>query len=404
MNFLESIFVALRSLSQNKVRAFLTTLGVIIGVMSVILLVSLGEAAQTYIEKEFAGMGSNVIVISPGKQETTSDMFVITAGSFHKLTHENAKEVQRKARGIKAVSGNVFGAGQIRYGTRQRNSLVIGVMEDFDDIRQLRTQVGRFISAQDIEKNNRVCVIGKELRRELFGSKPALNETISINRRKHTIVGILEERGIMLGINLDDIAIIPLPSGQQMFNGGGDELFEILIAARSPQDVKPAIASIKEILIAAHDYVEDFTVTDQDSMMGSFSKIFDMLQFMLAGIAGISLLVGGIGIMNIMLVSVRERIKEVGIRKAVGAKKQDIGLQFLIEAVTLSVLGGMIGVLIGWLGTVAIKFIYPSLPVTLSMWSVTVAFTFSLSVGVFFGVYPALKAASVDPVEALRYE
>ena len=404
MNYFESIFVALRSLSQNKVRSFLTALGVIIGVMSVILLISLGEAAQAYIEKEFAGMGSNVIIISPGKQETTSDMFVITAGSFRKLTHENAKEIKRKARGVKGVSGNVFGAGQIRYGARQRNCLIVGVMEDFDEIRQLRTQVGRFIDAQDVEKNNRVCVIGRTLRRELFGSKPALNETISINRRKHTIVGILEERGMTLGINLDDLVIIPLPSGQQMFHAGNDELFEILISARTPEDIKPAIGSIKEILTAAHDYVEDFTITDQDGMIGSFSKIFDMLRFMLAGIAGISLLVGGIGIMNIMLVSVRERIKEVGIRKAVGAKKQDIGLQFLIEATTLSVCGGMIGVLIGWLGTIATKFIYPSLPVSLSMWSVTVAFTFSLCVGVFFGVYPALKAASVDPVEALRYE
>jgi putative ABC transport system permease protein len=238
----------------------------------------------------------------------------------------------------------------------------------------------------------------------LFGSKPALNESIYINRRKHTVVGILEERGITLGINLDDLVIIPLPSGQQMFHGGSDELFEITCSARSPDDIKPAVASIKEILTAAHDYTEDFTVTDQNGMLGSFSKIFEMLRFMLAGIAGISLLVGGIGIMNIMLVSVRERIKEVGIRKAVGAKKQDIGIQFLIEAMTLSVFGGMIGVFIGWCGAMSIRFIYPSLPVSLSMWSVTVAFTFSLCVGVFFGVYPALKAASVDPVEALRYE
>jgi putative ABC transport system permease protein len=161
---------------------------------------------------------------------------------------------------------------------------------------------------------------------------------------------------------------------------------------------------MKEILYAAHDYNEDFTIIDQDSMIGSFAKIFDMLRFMLAGVACISLFVGGIGIMNIMLVSVRERIREVGIRKAVGAKRKDIGLQFLIEAVTLSVCGGIAGILIAWVGTLAIGFIYPSLPVRLSMWSVLMAFFFSLSVGVFFGVYPALKASSVDPVEALRYE
>jgi len=247
-------------------------------------------------------------------------------------------------------------------------------------------------------------VIGTAIRKELFGNKPALNETISINRRKYTVIGILEEKGMALGINLDDIVLIPLPSGQQMFHGGEDQLFEILVSARTPEDIKLATRSIKEILTEAHDYTEDFTVTDQDGMIGSFSKIFDALRFMLVGIACISLLVGGIGIMNIMLVSVRERTQEVGIRKAVGAKKKDIGVQFLIEAVTLSLCGGMLGIAIGWLGAFIIRLIYPSLPVQLSAWSVITAFTFSLSVGVFFGVYPAMKAAGVDPVEALRYE
>jgi len=404
MSALECILTALRSLSQNKVRSFLTTLGVIIGVMSVILLISLGEAAQAYIQKEFAGMGSNVLIVSPGKQETTSDMIVVTGGSFRKLTYENAKEIKRKGIGVKGVSADVIGAGQIRYGSRQRNCLVIGVTEDFDEIRQLRTQIGRFIDAQDIDRNNRVVVIGTEVRKELFGNKQALYEKITINRRSHTVIGILEEKGMMLGVNLNDLVLIPLPSAQQMFNGGEDELMEILVSAKTEQDIKPATESIREILTAAHDYTEDFTVTDQDGMIDSFGKIFAALRFMLAGIACISLLVGGIGIMNIMLVSVRERTQEVGIRKAVGAKRKDIGTQFLIEAVTLSVFGGMMGVGISWIGTLIIGFLYPTLPVGLSMWSVAMAFSFSLTVGVFFGVYPAVKASGVDPVEALRYE
>jgi putative ABC transport system permease protein len=404
MNPTECILAALRSLSQNKVRSFLTTLGVIIGVMSVILLVALGEAAQAYIRKEFSGMGTNVLIVSPGKQETTSDMIVITGGSFRKLTYDNAKEIKRKAAGIKGVSGNVLGSGQIRYGTRQRNCLVIGVMADFDEIRQLNTQIGRFISDDDIDKNNRVVVIGTQLRKELFGTGPAMYEKITINRRSHTVVGILEEKGQMLGVNCDDLALIPLPSAQQMFNGGEDKLMEILVSARSEQEVKTATSSMKSILTAAHDYTEDFTITDQDGMIESFDKIFRALRFMLAGIACISLLVGGIGIMNIMLVSVRERTREVGIRKAVGAKRKDIGMQFLVEAVTLSILGGSLGIATGYVGTVVAEMIYPSVPVSLSLWSISMAFLFSLSVGVFFGVYPALKASGVDPVEALRYE
>jgi len=404
MSLFECILEALRSISQNKVRSFLTTLGVIIGVMSVILLVSLGEADQAYVENEFNGMGSNVIMVSPGKQETTSSMIVVNAGSFRKLTTENAREIKRKALGIKGVSGNVIGSAQVRYGNLERNCLMIGCEEDFDDIRQLRVDTGRFIDTQDIEKNNKVCVIGQQIKKDLFGSKPALHEKVAINRSKHTIIGILEQRGMALAINLDDIVIVLLPSGQQMFYGGEDTVFEIIAAARSPEDIKLATESVREILTAAHDYNEDFTVIDQDGMIGSFSKILDALRFMLAGIACISLLVGGIGIMNIMLVSVRERTREVGIRKAIGAKRSDIGLQFLIEAVTLSVCGGSMGIFIAWIGTLTLGFIYPSLPVRLSLWSVMTAFLFSLSVGVFFGVYPAVKASGVDPVEALRYE
>jgi putative ABC transport system permease protein len=203
---------------------------------------------------------------------------------------------------------------------------------------------------------------------------------------------------------MDDIVLVPLPSGQQLFHGGEDELFQILCSARSPEDIPMGMASIREILKAAHDYNEDFTVTDQASMLRTFAKIFDALKVMLAGIACISLLVGGIGIMNIMLVSVRERTREVGVRKAVGAKRKDIGLQFLIESITLSSMGGFVGILLGWAGAMTMTVIYPSLPIGLSAWSVALSFLFSLTVGVFFGVYPAFKASGVDPVEALRYE
>jgi len=403
MSLLESIFAAIRSIAQNKVRSFLTMLGVIIGVMSVILLISLGEGAQAYVEREFAGMGSNILLITPGKQET-SGMVPITAGSFRKLTYRDAKEIARKAHGVKKVAPNVLGAGYVSYGERRRSTTIVGVTPEFEEVRKVYTQIGRFISDRDVDNNNKVCLLGVKVKRELFGEGNALNARVSINWTKHTVVGILEEKGMTLGINMDDIVLVPLPSGQQLFHGGEDELFQILCSARSPEDIPMGMASIREILKAAHDYNEDFTVTDQASMLRTFAKIFDALKVMLAGIACISLLVGGIGIMNIMLVSVRERTREVGVRKAVGAKRKDIGLQFLIESITLSSLGGFVGILLGWAGAMTMSVIYPSLPLGLSAWSVALSFLFSLTVGVFFGVYPAFKASGVDPVEALRYE
>lgn len=401
MTFWELIRTAIIALNQNKMRAALTALGVIIGVMSVILLIALGESAQAYVEREFAIMGSNVIIITPGKQETTG-MFPISAGSYRKLTYEIARQIKRKVPGIIGVASNTLGLANIRYKNRQRNVLLIGTTPDFEKVRQLYTQIGRFLTEEDIERNSRVCIIGTTVKRELFGTHRALYEKISINGSKHTIVGILEERGMALGIDLGDIAIVPLPSAQRIFNV--EEVMEILVGARTQEDIPRATESARKIVRSAHDNEEDFTITNQDSMLSAFSRIFSMLRLMLVGIACISLLVGGIGIMNIMLVSVRERTREVGIRMAVGATRADIGLQFLVESVTLSVLGGMTGIFLGFIGSTVIHVLYPSLPISLSLWSVLTAFLFSSAVGVISGVYPALKAASVDPVEALRYE
>ena len=395
--------IALDSIAQNKVRSLLTMLGVIIGVASVILLISLGEAAQAYIQREFAGMGSNVLIVTPGKQET-SGMMPIIAGSFRKLTHENAKEIMRRGRGVRAVAPVVVGAGAIQYGDRRRNTMVVGSTESYEKVRDLHAQLGRFISEQDVEKNNKVCVIGVKVKKELFGTDNPLNKSININRAKHTIVGVLEPKGMMLGLNIDDLVFIPLRSGQLMFYGGEDRLFQIVVGAKSPDDIKVATESVRDILKQAHDYVEDFTVIDQTSILATFNQIFVAMRVMLAGIAGISLLVGGIGIMNIMLVSVRERTREVGVRKAVGATRHDIGMQFVIESITLSAIGGSMGIALGFIGTFVIRSIYPPLPVQTSSWAIMLAFFFSMAVGVFFGAYPAIKASGVDPVEALRYE
>lgn len=403
MNPLEYLYVAIDSLAQNKVRSMLTMLGVIIGVMSVILLISFGEAAQTYVEHEFAGMGSNILNITPGKQET-SGMIPIVAGSFRPLSYENAQELERKATGVSAVAPVVVGTGYVQYGDRRRNTTILGATPEFEQVRNLSAQIGRFITRQDIERNSKVCILGTTVKRELFGAKNALYERVSLNHSKHVVVGIMEEKGVTLGINIDDIVFVPVPSAQQLFHGGEDQLFQIIVQSRSPEDVEAARESIKAILTASHDYTEDFTIMDQTSMLSTLTNIFTALKVMLAGIASISLLVGGIGIMNIMLVSVRERTREVGIRKAVGATRKDVAVQFLVESMTLSAIGGLIGIALGFFGAAIIRLIFGDFPVYLSSWSVAMAFSFSVVVGVFFGVYPAYKASGVDPVDALRYE
>ncbi len=403
MNPFEYFRVAIDSVAQNKVRSLLTMLGVIIGVMSVILLVALGEGAQTFVETEFAGMGTNILMVTPGKQET-SGMMPIIAGSFRKLTYRNAKQIETRARGVKAVSPVVLGAGRVRFGERRRDTMIIGATPAFLEVRNLKIGQGRFITDQDIQKHRNVCVIGTTVKEEVFGEENAISKQVSINRRKHIVVGVMEPKGMMLGLNMDDLTIIPIVSGQLMFYGGEDALHQILVQASNPDEIEIAMESTREVLKEEHDYIEDFTITDQKSMMDTFGKIFLALKIMLAGIASISLLVGGIGIMNIMLVSVRERTREVGIRKAVGATRADVGFQFAIESITISAIGGVLGVLMAYICAFAIRFFFPQFPVYCAEWAIATAFLFSLSVGVFFGAYPAYKAASVDPVEALRYE
>jgi len=402
MNFIEIFKVALEAILSNKVRSGLTMLGVIIGVLAVILLVSIGEGAQVYITKELTGMGTNLLIITPGKTSTSGGFHPPSAGTVRKLTYDDSQALKRRAWLLSEAVPMVFGTGRIKYQNMGRDTMIIGTTPEFQSIRNLFVGIGSYVTQGDVDSKAKVVVLGTKVKEELFGQENALGKAVTLSDARYRVVGVMQKRGTSLGMDLDDIVFIPVTSGQELFDTDG--LFEIIASTLRTEDVDGAIAQIKEVLIKRHAHKEDFTVQSQGAMLQTMNTILNVLTAVLGGIAGISLLVGGIGIMNIMLVSVRERTREIGIRKAIGARNSDIMAQFLIEAITLSGVGGVIGIILGVGIALLIPLFVTVLPTSVSLWSIVMAFSFSMAVGVFFGVYPARKASLQDPITALRYE
>jgi len=401
MNFFEYARVALESLRANRLRSALTMLGVIIGVAAVILLVSLGEGTKKYVEEQFAGLGSNILIVTPGKIETKGGPPVIGAAK-HKLTLSDSYVLEKKGYLFGGVAPVVFGTAEVRSGSRSRNVPVLGVTPSFSHVRNLHVEIGSFVSESDVEAKRRICVLGRTVKRELFGNANALGQMVKVSGGRFRVVGIMQSKGVSLGIDLDDIVFVPVRSAQDIFDT--DALLEIILSVRNKNDIDSAKELARSILFKNHNRHEDFTITNQAAMLSSLYTILDTMTYVLGGIATISLLVGGIGIMNIMLVTVKERTNEIGIRKAVGARDRDILVQFLLESTALSSSGGIGGMLVGVLGAYGIRLLVPKLPVEVPSWAIVLAFTFSVFVGIFFGVYPARKAAALHPIEALRYE
>jgi putative ABC transport system permease protein len=402
MNFLETFRVAFEAIMSNKVRSGLTMLGVIIGVMAVILLVSIGEGAQVYITKELTGLGTNLLIITPGKTSTRGGFHPPSAGTVRKLTYDDALALRRRAWILTDAVPLVFGTGKIKYRNMGRDTMVIGTTPEFQRVRNLFVDTGNYISQGDVDSKAKIIVLGTKVKEELFGAENPLGKVVTLSDARYRVVGVMLKKGTSLGMDIDDIVYVPVTSGQELFDT--DSLFEIIASTPRSEDVDRAIAQIKDILIKRHARKEDFTIQTQGAMLETMNTILGVLTAALGGIAGISLVVGGIGIMNIMLVSVRERTREIGIRKALGARNRDIMAQFMIEAITLSGAGGIIGILLGVGLALLIPLFVTVLPTSVSAWSIIMAFTFSAAVGVFFGVYPARKAALQNPIQALRYE
>ena len=402
MDIREALALALEMLAANRVRSALTMLGVVIGVAAIILLVSLGEGATAYITNELTGLGTNLLIITPGKTQTSGGFHPPMASTVRKLTYEDAVALRRRASLLTDAVPVVLGTGKIRYQGNSRHISIVGVTPEFQRVRNLYVEIGQFLGEEDVEGRRRVVVLGRTVKRELFGEGNPLGRFVTLADSRYRVIGIMERKGVSLGFDIDDLVFIPVKSAQDLFDT--DRLLEILASVGSPDDIDRAIQQVKDILIRRHGNREDFTVISQGAILSAFTTILKILTAVLGGIAGISLVVGGIGIMNIMLVSVRERTREIGIRKAVGARRRDILGQFLIESVLLSSLGGILGVVVGVGGAKGLSLFFTYLPTRVSLWAVLMAFGFSAAVGVFFGVYPARRAALLDPIQALRYE
>ncbi len=402
MNLVELFLTALDTIRAAKLRAFLTTLGVVIGVLAVILLVGLGEGVRAYIGDTFASLGSNVIQIAPGKRDTKGGVQPPMSGVAHKLTPEDEQDIERRVYTLDGVSGIVQGAGTLRYENRRRDSMAFGVGERFGDMRNMHVDSGRFFTAEDLDAHRRYAIIGRVIQDELFGDVNPLGKTLKINTTEFRVIGILEHKGQSLGFDMDDLVLIPSTTALDLYSLDG--YTSIMVRARDKANTQASIEDVTDVLKRRHNGQVDFTVVSQDDLLATVNSIMSMMTGVLLAIASIALVVGGIGIANIMLVSVRERTREIGVRRAVGATKNTILFQFLVEAVVIATLGGLIGLGLGAVIIAVARVAVPGLPVQLSPWIVFTALGFSGLVGVLSGVMPARSAAKLDPVEALRYE
>ena len=389
MKFTESIKMALASIFSSKMRSFLTSLGIIIGVVAVTMLVSIVQGTTSSVTNRISSMGTNLLTATIRTQKNLH----ITVDDLLKLEGTG---------GIGSVSPIVTSSQTVQNGSKSLSGTSIqGVLPSYQTIRKITMASGRFIMQSDIDSRTSVCVVGVEVCDELFGTRDVIGEQININGHYFTIVGILEEVGTTATGSSDNQAIIPFTTAQRLFQSTIIRTF--FVSAQSENTVTQAQATLEAYLLDITGTTTAYRITNQTQLLDTFSSITATLTMVLGGIAGISLIVGGIGIMNIMLVSVTERTREIGIRKAIGAQRSDILLQFLIEAVVLSLFGGLVGILLGIVGLALVAKI-ASMTLTLSVGVALVAIFFSIAVGVGFGVYPANKASKLQPIEALRYE
>ena len=405
MRYFATIRIALRALRRNKLRTVLTMLGIIIGVGAVIVTVGIGNGAKAQIEAQIASLGQNVILIFSGN--VTRSGINTGWGSAGTLTVEDVEAIRREIEAITLISPEIRSIGQIGAGNQNWSSQLLGESPDYFEIRQWRLSEGASFTEQDVRSANKVCIIGKTVAAQLFGLESPIGQILRVKNVPFIIVGMLQPKGLsVMGTDQDDVVIMPYTSAMKRVMGV-TTLRAINVQAASEGQLAEAQRQLTDLLRQRHRIQpgrdDDFNVRNQQEIAEAATATSKIMAMFLSIVAGVSLLVGGIGIMNIMLVSVTERTREIGIRMAVGARGRDILLQFLTEALTLSSLGGVLGIALG-LGGSKFSSETQGWPTLTSSGSIVMAFLFSAGVGVFFGFYPARKASRLDPIDALRYE
>ena len=406
MNFTNLFRIAVKALSNNKLRGFLTMLGIIIGVASVITMLAIGQGSKRSIQAEISEMGSNMIMIHPGGDRRGGVQ--LSADDMQSLKIKDFEDIRADTRYVTYVSPAVNSSGQAVYGANNTPTTVYGVNLDYLDIRRYKVADGDVFTEHDIKTAAKVCLIGRTVVDELFtnGENP-VGKVIRFGTIPFRIVGVLESKGYnSMGMDQDDLIIAPYTTVQKRILAI-THLQEIVCSALSEVYTDDAIGEITDILRTNHrlkaDDDDDFSIRSQQELSSMLTSTTDMMTVLLAAVAGISLLVGGIGIMNIMYVSVTERTREIGLRMSIGAKSRDILAQFLIESILISVTGGLIGVVFG-VGAAVVVNVAAAFPIYIQPWSVFLSFAVCTLTGVFFGWYPARKAAMLDPIDAIRYE
>ena len=399
MKFIDIVQFAAASLRGASTRTALMILAMAIGVAAVVVLTALGEGARLYVVNQFSSLGTNLVLVFPGRTETAGVNPGMLLGQIPREISLDDAQALLKSRVIARIAPMTIGSSQISKGAKNREVVVLGSSANLLEVRHMSMERGQFLPAGDVHSNEPVCVLGARINRELFGRESAIGAWVKLGDRRFRVVGILTTQGESMGFNTDEIVIVPVASAHLLFNTSG--LFRILIEAKNRESIEQARKDAESILFARHNGERDVTVVTQDAVLATFDRILRALTLAVGGIAAISLAVAGILIMNVMLIAVSQRVKEIGLLKALGAPAAQIRSLFFAEAVILSGIGSFVGLILGEAGVLVIAKIYPSLPVAAPWWAVLAAIGTSLTTGIAFSVWPARRAAQLDPVTAL---